>query len=77
MARKEGERLPETKKITATIHGELFDAIEQLAAKQGRTVSSLVAHGMEVFMTQYAPSHYPLDRSLKGYDDDDDADEDE
>jgi hypothetical protein len=77
MARKEGEKLPETKRVTATIHGELFDAIEKLADKQGRTVSSLVAHGMEVFMSQYAPTYYPLDRSVKGYAEPNDDDEDE
>lgn len=69
MARPTGARAPETKKIYATVNRELYEAMEVLAERQGRTIAALTSFALEYFMAECADRLYPLDKSARKYDD--------
>ena len=67
MVRPKETKQKETKKVISTVHLELYEAIEDLAARQGRTVSSLVAFILEHYMAHDAPKFYPLNKVGRQY----------
>ena len=50
----------ENKRVSATVHPELYDALEELANRQGRTMAHLVAYALENWVGEIAPKLYPL-----------------
>lgn len=67
MARPSGTKNPETKKIYATVNRELYEAMESLADRQGRTLAALASFALEYFMAECADRLYPLNKSVKKY----------
>lgn len=57
----------DTKKLYVGLSAEVYDAIEKLAAEQGRTTSSLAAFALEHFLAYDAPKIYPLSRAVERY----------
>jgi hypothetical protein len=74
MARPAGTKQPETKRIATTVTTEVYDAMETLAANQGRTISHLAAFALEYFLAECAPRLYPLSRTVERYHDEPDDD---
>ena len=69
MARTTNPNL-ETKKLYVGLNSEVYDALEKLAAEQGRTTSSLAAFALEHFLAYDAPKIYPLSRAIEKYQED-------
>jgi len=65
----------DTKKLYVGLSAEVYDALERLAAEQGRTTSALAAFALEHFMAYDAPKIYPLSRAVERYSDTTDSDE--
>lgn len=69
-------RTNESKKLYVSLPPEVYDTIELLAKEQGRPTSSLAAFALEHFCSFVAPKIYPLSKTARLYQkDDEDIDE--
>ena len=64
----------ETKKVYISLPNEVYVTLESLAKEQGRTTSNLGAFAIEYFLGSIAPKMYPLNRTVKNYEPNDEED---
>lgn len=65
----------ESRKLYVSLPPEVYETFEALAKEQGRPVSSLAAFALEHFASFVAPKIYPLSRTVRQYEINDELDE--